>query len=296
MKWIKRLADTGTIDRLPQSGRPKVLQEAQVQNIVEEFTLNPFSCAASTASAYNVSAPTISRTLKDAGMHHRIPAQKPILTSAHRAARVAFAENNLNTDWERVIFTDEKVFKSDHHAKLHMYRPIQMRYNEKYIQRTRVSGQISCGVWGWISAGGVGELSEISQHMNSQEYLEILRDVMIPSVTTVYPEEFPIHFMQDNSAVHKSRETMNWLNRNLQILPISWPAYSPDLNPIENIWGYMVKDWKPLYPRTREEVLKRVFDKWDELRGNPNLCQQLVASMPNRLREVIDNDGYWTYY
>lgn len=296
MKWVKRVNETNSIDRLAGSGRPKIFFEAEKEAIVEYFNLNPFSKTSEIAAEYNVDPKTISAMLKNSGLQHRVPAQKPILTNAHRAARVLFAENYLNMDWENVIFTDEKVFKSDHHAKFHLYRPNNMRYNEKYVQRTRVSGQVSCGIWGWMSAGGVGELCEISSHMNSREYLEILNEVMIPSVNIVYPDEFPITFMQDNSAVHKSRETMNWIHQNIEIRTIPWPAYSPDLNPIENVWGYMVKDWMPLYPRTREVVLEHVNKKWEELRGNPHFCQQLVASLPNRLREVIDNDGYWTHY
>lgn len=110
-------------------------------------------------------APTVGRALKSEGLYHRLPAQKQILTQAQRKARVAFAEANLNFDFSGVIF----------------------------------SGSVSCGLWGWMSAGGVGEICEIDGRINSSEYVEILENVMLPSVSIVYPEARPIHFVQVNN-------------------------------------------------------------------------------------------------
>lgn len=43
------------------------------------------------------------------------------------------------------------------------------------------------GYWGWMSLVP-GELVEVGGRMNSDQYIKILRDVMVPSERVMYPE------------------------------------------------------------------------------------------------------------
>uniref|UniRef100_A0A8R1EL28 DDE_3 domain-containing protein n=1 Tax=Caenorhabditis japonica TaxID=281687 RepID=A0A8R1EL28_CAEJA len=46
-------------------------------------------------------------------------------------------------------------------------------------------------------------------------------------------------FMSDGAPCHRARRTIRWLeDRRIPIL--DWPAYSSDINIIENVWGSMV--------------------------------------------------------
>lgn len=74
--------------------------------------------------------------------------------------------------------------------------------------------------------------------MTSQQYVEILTDNLLPTVRTCYPEG-TIYLAQDNSSVHCGH-VREWLATQSDIELIDWPAKSPDLNLIENLWGQMI--------------------------------------------------------
>jgi hypothetical protein len=73
---------------------------------------------------------------------------------------------------------------------------------------------------------------------------------------------------------------------------IPWPAQSPDLNPIEHLWNHL---------KTRLEEYKKAprrmgkLDKeWNDI--GPEMCQNLIESMPQRVEAVIQAKGGYTKY
>jgi hypothetical protein len=64
---------------------------------------------------YGWSASTTWRRLGALKFHKRKLKRRPLLTPSHIEARIKFAEEHLHsyTDWNRVVFSDEKKFKYD---------------------------------------------------------------------------------------------------------------------------------------------------------------------------------------
>ncbi|KAF2887335.1 hypothetical protein ILUMI_18839 [Ignelater luminosus] len=84
-----------------------------------------------------------------------------MLNEDHRVARVNFAQQNLNRDWSRVIFLDEKTFSSSQDSKLSLWRLDNTRYEPNHVLYMQRSGRISVGVLDWIASDGPGELVQI---------------------------------------------------------------------------------------------------------------------------------------
>ena len=171
------------------------------------------------------------------------------------------------------------------------------RYDEANIYAVARSGHVSCNTWGWLHINGVGELARIEGRFTSEQYLEILEEVMIPTVRAMafpYPEK--ILFMHDNSPVHTAHIVRRWFaeQRDVELFP--WPSKACDLNPIEHVWACITNSWEQERERRPEDLWTHAQREWERLRRRPELPQQLFRSMPDRLQSVIDHQGGWTEY
>ena len=198
--------------------------------------------------------------------------------------------------WKNVIYTDEKTFSTSDQNDFYCYRLKGERYLENNVSASRRSGRIDVGMWGWIWGYGVGEIYPLYSRFNSTVYLDILENILLPSVRSLNPHE-QIYLLHDNSPVHKSKLVQNWLKSRNDITVINWPSLSPDLNPIENIWARIVLKWQiGNCIKTKDALVKHVKNIWEEMRGCPDICENLALSMKRRLISVIDNNGGHTKY
>ena len=147
-----------------------------------------------------------------------------------------------------------------------------------------------------MAASGPGELTEIEGHLTSHQYVEILDSVMLPSARAMLlPHPEPVYIAMDNAPMHNSQAVKQWFNDHPDVIRIPWPAKSPDLMPIENLWAAMTKKWNGNVPRNRDNLVAHARQVWEELRGD-DLCSKLVGSMGNRLWNVVEKGGFSTKY
>lgn len=146
--WFDRYHNDHNVERRPQPGQVRKLDEIDINAVAERIIDEPFTNAAIVGRQYGVHRDTVRKVWNDIGIEHHIAAKKPFMTEAHRQERLGYALQNLTRDWDNVVFSGEKTFQSDRHQKTHLYRPRNCRYDDRYIQPTRRSGRITAGVWG----------------------------------------------------------------------------------------------------------------------------------------------------
>lgn len=113
-------------------------------------------------------------------------------------------------------------------------------------------------------------------------------------------------FAQDNAPTHTAYRVQSWLQewaRENGVLLVAWPPYSPDLNPIENLWKLIKEEICKRYPElasmpknniSLHRLCEAAVEVWEEFRDQ--LLQQLIDSMPRRLAAVRAANGWYTKY
>jgi transposase len=126
--------------------------------------------------------------------------------------------------------------------------------------------------------------------------VDILEEVMLPTVRAMFIDEGPILLVHDNCPIHRCTVVREWFQNHPDVIPLYWPSKSPDMNPIENIWAVMTNEWEHQNERTQEALERHVTQTWESLRRTPRICYNIVDSMPRRIEKLIENQGRYTKY
>ena len=185
-------------------------------------------------------------------------------------------------DWSKVIFSDESRFCFVPDGVQYVRRQPGEEYHPSCVRRTAKHGG-GIMVWGCFCAHGVGRLHRVKGNINGAHYEKILKYCMIPSGRHLFGEEEHF-FQQDNAPVHLAACARRFLNES-GVSTISWPGQSPDLNPIENLWGFMKKELKDFTCRNADELFAKLESVWRDIPSK--YLQGLCESMPRRIAKVI---------
>jgi hypothetical protein len=148
-------------------------------------------------------------------------------------------------------------------------------------------------VWAAFSWNGTTDIVFIDGRLNSLGYRKILEDHLLPKAVEIGDQKYT--FQQDNAGIHTARAILEWFST-IGINHMKWPAKSPDLNPIENLWGILVRR---VYENGRQyntvgELKTAIRNEWSKI--GLDTLRNLINSMPNRVFEVIFKKGGHTKY
>ena len=241
----------------------------------------------------DISASTIRKYLKDNKWVNRLSVWTAPISEPTRLKRLAFVKKWLKRGkclLDNVIWSDETTVKTNPNTRR------QSHWTPSSTPRTPQmkihSGGKSQMFWGCISKHGVGPLITIDGTMDQHQYLEVLKNYFIPELRAAEGQfEGNWVLMQDNAPAHTARLIKDYLSKE-SITMLEWPPYSPDLNPIENIWNWIKK--KVGICATVAEIEEKVFQAWNSI--TPEMCMNYCGHYERRLQAVKKADGYSTKY
>lgn len=280
----------------------KILSDADERWILRYVKKNPRMSAPKIASEVEnylkmiVSAETVRRVLRKHNFHGRVARKKPFISKKNQKDRLKFANEHISKDfdfWKKFIFADESkfnIFGSD--GRGYVWRKPGEAFSKQNLLPTVKHGGGSVMVWGCMAASGVGNLHFIEGIMDKHLYVDILRQNLKVSVEKLGLKDI-FTFYQDNDPKHSSLIVKEWLTFNCPKL-IKTPAQSPDLNVIEHLWAKLETEIRKHNITNKENLKKALLEEWEKI--TPDFTQKLVESIPNRLREVINNKGLPTRY
>jgi transposase len=239
------------------------------------------------------------RTLTDAfirsGYNRRVAQKKPWLSDKHQADRLAWAQLHKDwtiEQWNRVLWTDEASFTTGGFGVIYVTRLVDEKYDPSCLV-PKFRGFSSWMAHGCISGTSKGPLVVYEKGLGKIT-AERYSSEVVPGIHKHMREMqhgqgwLRSILMEDGASVHTARYTQAIHDR-LHILRMNWPANSPDLNPIENVWRLLKHRIGRRFPTTEAEVRQYLEEEWDRLTVDDFV--HYIQSMPARVQAVIDAKG-----
>lgn len=287
-----RRPGSGTFKRLSDLGRDHL--DAMAREHCRWTSKQLAESLSETVAGEAVSPRSVRRILRhELQFKHGRMWKKFFLTQRHCLNRTVWCLLHQDDDnWPSTVFLDESCFATSPNGVYCWYprgtgRP-PIHAAEQFSAKVHVLGAIS-------SVGTVGSLVFAPQGRawTAQYIIQALNDDILPMAEAWYgPGAFRTQL--DNARPHTANATQTFgdaAGANL----LFQPANSPDLQPIENVWGLLKRRIAQREGiRTANDLRQALNEEWARL--TPFDVAPLVTSMPDRLEECLANGGLQTHY
>ena len=175
------------------------------------------------------------------------------------ARRVAWRDEAAAIDPARFVFLDESGFDT----RLTQRNPSDLRgTHARALRGQRAHGTAPGGHWrrltliGALALNGICAAMTVTGATSTAVFLAFVTQVLIPALQRMRPDAVVV---MDNLSAHKAGA----VRRALDQAGISYrhlPAYSPDMNPIEQAWSKLKTNLRAKAARTRDALERAIPD------------------------------------
>lgn len=291
---FRKFRERGTTTPQNSPGRPPKLGERDLRGLVRFSKKNRRAVLSdvTNSAAVKVSDRTVRRHLRKEGIFARVAVQKPFLTDQHKARRLEFAKVHRNwtvEQWEKVVWTDESSFEiGKNFRRVLVWRTAYERYSDECLVPTFKSGRTSVMIWGAFAGTKKSKLVFMPKdRRTAKDFVDIVYEGELLGFMSGVSGGL---LMEDGAPVHRANAPKIW--RDLHLMEkLDWPANSPDLNPIENVWAILKNAIQKHSgrPSGMEEMKAALEEEWENIAEES--LQKFVHSMPDRMKAVIKAKG-----
>lgn len=302
----ERLVETGSFEkRSSHCGRPISIRTPDLEErVLHHIEENNGSSTRGIAGTENVSHVTVWKILREQLLYPYHLQRVQGLSETDIPPRKAFCTWLLQmcaqdqTFLSTILFTDEAKFTRNGVQNFHNTH-VWADVNPCAVLETRHQQQFSINVWAGIIGDSVigpfifhGTLTGASYSEFLMEHLNVLLEAvplhLIQNMWFMH-DGAPPHFSLQARAILNQRFPNKWIGRGAAT---SWPARSPDLNPLDfYLWGHL-KNIVYSRPVANVEILRqRVEEGFQQIQQTPGIWERVRQSMMRRLEACVRANG-----
>lgn len=298
---VIRFRDRGSVENTKRSGRPSLISDREyrrLERIVKRdrrAALNDITVRFNENRDRRVCSKTIKRRLREHGFKRGIYKKKVVVKTVNRVKRVSWCREkrwkSVQNFWQCVIFSDESQVCVGQDHRVYVWRKADEGWRPDLVGR-RAQPSFQVMVWGCICFEGVGTLTRVDGNINANKYINILEDNIWPVITRHFPRNNYL-FQDDNAPVHRARVVKEYTARN-RLKCMSWPAQSPDINIIENVWLYIKRKLQVRvnFINSSQDLYNEILRIWQDI--DVEYIRSLYKTLPKRIQSVIRLKGHFT--
>ena len=288
---IKKFKITKSVKDLPRRSRPKLLNfeqysfidKAMAEN--DEPTVNHLhDMLMNTYPNLQMSKNTVKKARRDLGWVSTTPRYCQLIREVNKEKRLLFALQLIKDkeNFGDIIWSDECSVQLERHSR-RCYR----RKGKPKSLKPKPKHPYKVHIWGGISCRGATKLVIFNGILVSTRLLKIYENSLLPFVKSAFPDGH--RFMQDNDPKHCSNLAKNFLKDH----NINWwktPPESPDMYPIENVWGSLKTHLRnKVKPTNQETLIAGIRSFWKTL--TPEVCRRYIFHLKRVVPKVIEENG-----